>query len=242
MDIKIFKTQEEASLYAADLLTELIRNKPDAVLGLATGSTPEPVYAELVRRHKEEGLDFSRIKTINLDEYVGLSGDHDQSYRYFMNHHLFDHVNIDKANTNVPNGLAADPEAECKAYDEKWAALGGTDVQVLGMGPNGHVGFNEPGDHLVGGTHLEDLTDETVEANSRFFASIDDVPRKALTMGMNDIMGAKQIIMIAFGPKKAAAVSAFADDKITCANPSTFVKMHPNAVLIVDEEAAAGLK
>lgn len=242
MDIKVFRTCEEASAYAADLVEAVIRKRPDCVLGLATGSTPEGLYAELVRRHQTDSLDFSQVKSINLDEYIGLTGDHNQSYRYFMDSHLMNHVNIDRANTFVPNGTAVDLEAECRAYDQKWLDLGGTDIQVLGIGPNGHIGFNEPGEILHADTHIEVLTQETIDANARFFASADEVPRRAITMGMRDIMSAQQLIVLAFGAGKAEAIARFNDDQVTPDCPVTFIKLHPNATLIVDEAAAALLK
>ncbi len=241
MKIKVFKTIEEADMFAADLMAEVIKNKPNAVLGLATGSSPEGMYAELVRRHQAGDLDFSGLTTVNLDEYIGLGEEHKESYRYFMNHHLFNHVNIDPAKTHVPNGQATDLKAECKAYDELWRQLGGTDIQVLGIGPNGHIGFNEPALRLRGNTHVTQLTDNTIEANSRFFDSIDDVPTKAITMGMDHIMKAKKLIILAFGEVKRRVISEFANDEITSDIPVTLCKLHPDATLIVDEVAGADL-
>ena len=174
-------------------MAESIKNNPKAILGLATGGSPIGMYKELIRMNKEGEIDFSTITTVNLDEYVGLSGEHTQSYRYFMNDNLFNHINIDKKNTYVPNGLAENIEEECKNYDAKIAELGGTDVQLLGIGNNGHIAFNEPDQELVAGTHLTGLTEDTIKANARFFDSIDEVPKTALTMGLGGIMKSKKI-------------------------------------------------
>ena len=200
------KNYEELSKKAADIIGSLVVLKPDAVLGLATGSTPVGAYKELIKGYEEGRYDFSKIKSVNLDEYKGLSGDHDQSYRYFMNTNLFDHVNIDKANTNVPAGLVDDGEAECERYNQLIKELGGIDLQLLGIGGNAHIGFNEPCDEFVKGTHLVTLEEDTREANARFFNSIDEVPTQAYTMGIENIMSAKKILLLANGKAKAQAV------------------------------------
>ena len=196
------KNYEEMSYEAAKLLAAQIVMRPDCVLGLATGSTPIGTYDQLVKWYEEGKLDFSKVRSVNLDEYCGLDGDNDQSYRYFMDHNLFDRVNIDKANTNVPNGKAADPAAEGERYDALIAELGGVDIQVLGIGYDGHIGFNEPGPAFIKPTHMVDLDPSTIEANARFFASADDVPRQANTMGMGGIMSARKVLLMANGGVK----------------------------------------
>lgn len=238
MKVIITKNYEELSKVAAKEMAEVIKNNPSAILGLATGGSPIGMYKELIRMNKDGEIDFSTVTTVNLDEYVGLSGDHPQSYRYFMNDNLFNHINIDKKNTYVPNGLAKDVEEECKNYDSKIAQLGGTDVQLLGIGNNGHIAFNEPDEALVSGTHLTNLTEDTIRANARFFDSIDEVPKTALTMGLGGIMKSKKIIVIASGESKAEAVKAMVNGKISTNMPASMLQMHRDVVVIVDEEAA----
>ena len=238
MKVIITKNYEELSKVAAKEMAEVIKNNPRAILGLATGGSPIGMYKELIRMNKDGEIDFSTVTTVNLDEYVGLSGDHPQSYRYFMNDNLFNHINIDKKNTYVPNGLAKDVEEECKNYDSKIAQLGGTDVQLLGIGNNGHIAFNEPDEALVSGTHLTNLTEDTIKANARFFDSIDEVPKTALTMGLGGIMKSKKIIVIASGESKAEAVKAMVNGKISTNMPASMLQMHRDVVVIVDEEAA----
>ncbi len=234
---------------AADIVTEVIKNKPDAVLGLATGSSPIEMYRELVARCARGEISFKQVKSVNLDEYVGLAPDHDQSYAYFMHHNLFDSVDIDVANTNLPNGLASDPAAECKRYDAVVASMGGIDLQVLGIGLNGHIGFNEPSDAFTEGTGLVDLTQSTIDANSRFFENKSLVPTQAFSMGVGQIMSAKKILLIATGEAKAqileralfgeitprvpASVLRRADDVVVCADRaalSVILKNHPDSV------------
>ena len=215
MNFKIFKTYEEASKFAADYIATALKDKKNSVLGLATGSSPEGMYKELISMYKNGDVDFSKVHSVNLDEYVGLEGTHPQSYRYFMNDRLFDHVNIDLQNTRVPNGVAKDLEEEAKAYTKMVESLGAIDVQVLGIGPNGHIGFNEPGEKLTVNTHVADLTEGTIEANARFFDSKDEVPTKALTMGTAQIMKAKKILLIASGENKAWAVKQLTTEEIT---------------------------
>ena len=233
MKILCFDSAEALAKAAAGEIAALIEKKPDCVLGLATGSTPEDTYRELVRMHKEEGLDFSRVTSYNLDEYVGLDPTHPQSYRYFMNVHLFDHVNIDKASTHIPDGNYPSGEA----YDAAIAAAGGVDLQVLGIGRNGHVGFNEPGEYLVTGTHEAILTEDTREANARFFASIDEVPKSAMSMGMGSIFAARKILLLALGEGKREAIRALLDEKITPMIPATLLKLHPDVTVLCDRAA-----
>ncbi|MPQ42357.1 glucosamine-6-phosphate deaminase [Clostridium tarantellae] len=238
MRLIIAKDYNEMSKIAADEMAKSIKSNPEIVLGLATGGTPVGMYKELIKMYENGELDFSKVKSVNLDEYVGLSGEHNQSYRYFMNKNLFNHINIDKNNTFVPNGLSEDVEKEGKIYDEKIKELGGIDVQLLGLGNNGHIGFNEPNDELTVGTHLTNLKQDTIEANARFFSSIDEVPKKAITMGLGGIMKAKEIIVIASGKGKADIVSKLMNGKITTDIPASMLQMHNNVIVIVDEDAA----
>ena len=238
MRLIITKNYEELSKVAANEMANVVKNNPSAILGLATGGSPIGMYKELIRMNKAGEIDFSKVTTVNLDEYVGLSGEHSQSYRYFMNDNLFNHINIDKKNTYVPNGLAENIEEECKNYDNKIAELGGTDVQLLGIGNNGHIAFNEPDENLVSGTHLTNLTQDTIEANARFFDSIDEVPKTALTMGLGGIMKSKKIIVIASGESKAEAVKEMVSGKISTKMPASMLQMHRDVTVIIDEDAA----
>lgn len=231
------KNYEELSKKAADIIGSLVVLKPDAVLGLATGSTPVGAYKELIKGYEEGRYDFSKIKSVNLDEYKGLSGDHDQSYRYFMNTNLFDHVNIDKANTNVPAGLVDDGEAECERYNQLIKELGGIDLQLLGIGGNAHIGFNEPCDEFVKGTHLVTLEEGTREANARFFNSIDEVPTQAYTMGIENIMSAKKILLLANGKAKAQAVYDTCFGPVKPQVPASILQLHADCIVIADEDA-----
>lgn len=238
MKLIVVNNYEELSKVAAKEFSKIIKEKENAVLGLATGGTPVGMYKELIKMYEKKELNFSKITTVNLDEYIGLNPEHNQSYRYFMNNNLFNHINIDKSNTFVPNGLAEDLEAQCKEYDQKIVELGGIDIQLLGVGNNGHIAFNEPNNELSSGTHIISLTDNTIEANARFFDNIDDVPRKAITMGVGGIMKAKKIILIASGESKAEAIKGIFSGKITTANPATMLQMHRDVTVIVDEAAA----
>ena len=238
MKLIVVNNYEELSKVAAKEFSKIIKEKENAVLGLATGGSPVGMYKELIRMYEQKELNFSKITTVNLDEYIGLNPEHNQSYRYFMNNNLFNHINIDKSNTFIPNGLAEDLEAQCKEYDQKIAELGGIDIQLLGVGNNGHIAFNEPNNELSSGTHIISLTDNTIEANARFFDNIDDVPRKAITMGVGGIMKAKKIILIASGESKAEAIKGIFSGKITTANPATMLQMHRDVTIIVDEAAA----
>ena len=211
--------------------------KPDCILGLATGSSPIGTYKELIKRCEEGDLDFSQVQSVNLDEYKGLSRDNDQSYYYFMNHNLFDHINIDKANTHVPNGMESDAEKECANYEELIKSLGGIDLQLLGLGHNGHIGFNEPAEEFDKVTHCVDLQESTIEANKRFFASADDVPRQAYTMGIGTIMSAKKIVVVVSGEDKADIVKRAFSGPITPSVPASILQMHPDVTVICDAAA-----
>lgn len=236
MQIRVVENYEEMSLIAARMIGNIIHDKPDCVLGLATGDTPIGTYDHLVREYKAGRLDFSRVRSVNLDEYYPISADNEQSYRYFMNNHLFDRVNIDKANTNVPDGSAKDVELFCREYEQKMKDLGGIDVQILGIGRNGHIGFNEPDTGLKQNTHLTSLTESTIEANSRFFENEEDVPKHAITMGIRSIFKARKIIVLASGEGKADAVKAMLGD-ISTLCPASLLCLHPDVVLICDKAA-----
>ena len=230
-------TYEEMSAEAARLIEEQIAEKKNCVLGLATGSTPEGMYAELCRDYKAGKVDFSEVTTVNLDEYCGLPAEHDQSYRYFMNVNLFDHVNLDPARTFLPNGNAEDLEAEAVRYEKMVADMGYADLQILGVGRNGHIGFNEPAESLFTDTHVTALTKDTIRANSRFFPSVNDVPKRALTMGVGTIMAARKIVVLASGEGKRPALAALLGDMVDTLYPITLLKLHPNVTLICDDAA-----
>lgn len=238
----IIKDRTEASAIGAAMIARLIRQKPDAVLGLATGSTPLPLYQELIRLHKEEGLDFSRVTTFNLDEYVGLAPDHPASYNAFMRENLFDHINIPAASIHIPDGLAANIEAHCQSYEDQIIAAGGIDLQVLGIGGDGHIGFNEPTSSLASRTRIKTLTEETRQDNARFFASIDDVPYHVLTMGVGTVMDSRVCLMLAFGEQKADGVAAMVEGPISASIPATVLQMHQRVHVLVDAGAASKLK
>ena len=242
MKVIVCKDYEDLSKKAADIIDARVRELPSCRLGLATGSSPVGMYKELARRCKDEGLDFSKITTVNLDEYVGLEGTHDQSYRYFMDDNLFNHINIDKANTYVAKGIG-DAEENLKEFNDVIDS-GVTEIQVLGVGPDGHLAFNEPGDTLWDKAHMETLDESTIDANARFFASKDDVPRRAFTMGMGQIMQAKTLLMIISGNKVEAATKLLLEDKLDPHCPATFMKMHRDAYVFLEEDLAnkIGLK
>ena len=237
MRIIAVKNYDEMSRKAANLIGAQVIMKPDCVLGLATGSTPVGTYKNLIAACEAGDLDFSQVTSVNLDEYKGLSGDHDQSYRYFMNTNLFNHVNINKENTNVPNGLTEDGDAECARYDAVIDEAGGIDLQLLGIGGNGHIGFNEPADIFEKGTHLVTLTEETRQANARFFASIDDVPTHAYTMGVGNIMSAKKVLLLANGEAKAQALYASLFGPVDPRVPASILQLHADVTIIADEAA-----
>lgn len=236
------KNYEELSRKAANIIAAQITLKPDCLLGLATGSSPIGTYDNLVSMYESGNLDFSRVRSVNLDEYMGLGGDNDQSYRYFMNKHLFERVNIDMANTHVPDGTVLDSEKACAAYNALLAEMGTIDLQVLGIGPNGHIGFNEPDDHFAAETHCVDLADATIQANKRFFENEADVPRKAYTMGIGNIMSAKMIVLVANGKNKAKALAAALKGPVTPQCPASILQFHPNAIIIADEDALSELE
>ena len=238
MNIIITENYSEMSKLAAKQIAAIINNKPEAILGLATGGTPIGLYNELIEMNKKNLVSFSKVTTVNLDEYIGLPESHPQSYRYFMNDKLFNYIDVDINRTFVPNGLAEDVAEEGRKYDKMIDDLGGIDIQLLGIGKNGHIAFNEPDEDLIAGTHLTSLTESTIKANSRFFDSIDEVPKYAITMGLGQIMKSKKIILIASGEDKAEAVKALVSGKITTNNPATMLQMHRDVVLIVDKDAA----
>ena len=241
--MKIYVTEEYKALSrkAANIVSAQVILKPNSVLGLATGSTPEGMYAQLVDWYKKGDLDFAGVKSVNLDEYVGLEQTHEQSYHYFMENNLFAHVNINPANTNIPDGLAADPAAECKWYNQVIRDMGGIDLQVLGLGGTGHIGFNEPGDAFELETHVVDLKEETIKANSRFFASPDDVPRQAMTMGIKSIMMARKILLMVSGEDKADAVKRAFVGTVTPQVPASILQLHPSVPLVGDKAALSKL-
>lgn len=242
MRVIICKDSDEMSRTAAQIFAERIRKKPNIVLGLATGGTPVKMYKELIRMCKEEKLDFSKVATYNLDEYLGISGDHDQSYRYFMNENLFNHININKANTHVLNGKAKDAAAECKAYEEAIKKAGGIDIQLLGIGGNGHIAFNEPGSPKNSRTRVVDLTEKTIQDNARFFASINDVPKQALSMGNGTILEAKEIVLIADKTSKADAIAKSIEGPATEQVPASLLQAHRKVTFVIDKDAAGNLK
>ena len=240
MKVIITENYEEMSRAAADIIIGLVRKNPEAVLGLATGSSPIGTYDNMVKDHLENGTSYKNIKTVNLDEYVTLAPDHDQSYAYFMRKNLFDRVDIDLANTNLPSGIAPDAQAECDRYNALLDTMK-QDIQLLGLGSNGHIGFNEPGTPFGSVTHLVDLTENTIKDNSRLFANIEDVPRQALSMGIKNIMQAKSILMVVSGANKADAVYGMVKGEVTPDLPASVLQLHPNVTVICDKAAAAKL-
>ncbi|MCI6909051.1 MAG: glucosamine-6-phosphate deaminase [Eubacteriales bacterium] len=236
------KDYDQMSQIAARYFAAQVLLKPTSVFGFATGSTPIGLYKELIRKNAEGKITFKYAHTVNLDEYYGMPRDHEQSYYSFMHANLFDHIDIDPANTRLPNGMAEDADAECRAYDEHIASLGGVDMQLLGIGHDGHIGFNEPSDHFSLGTNCVTLTEMTIEANKRFFASANDVPRKALTMGMREIMQAKKIVMVVNGKDKAQILYDSFCGPITPAVPASILQLHPDVTLVADEAALSVMK
>ena len=237
MKLIICKNYDEMSAAAAEIVADVMKAKPACVLGLATGSTPVGMYKKLIEKNAAGEIDFSAVTTVNLDEYYPISPENNQSYRYFMNENLFDHVNIDKARTFVPDGRASDPVAACEAYEEIVASVGAADIQVLGIGQNGHIGFNEPDSALEVRTHVTGLTESTIKANARFFASESDVPTKALTMGIGTILSAKKIIILANGAAKAEAVKKMLAGKLDTSCPASMLNLHADVTVICDEAA-----
>jgi glucosamine-6-phosphate deaminase len=238
MEIIIQPTPEAASAIAARIVARLLREKPNAVLGLATGSTPLLLYRELIRAK----LDFRRVTTFNLDEYVGLPPDHPQSYHQFMWENFFRHINIPKNQVHIPDGMAADIPAFCRHYEEQIAAAGGIDLQVLGIGRDGHIGFNEPSSSLASRTRIKTLTPRTRQDNARFFERADHVPHHCITMGIGTIMEARQVLLLAFGKAKARAIAEAVEGPITSMNPASILQMHPVAKVCLDEAAASDLE
>jgi glucosamine-6-phosphate deaminase len=238
MKVIITENYEEMSKKAAEILIGIVKENPNAVLGLATGSSPIGAYQNMIKDHKENGTSYKGVHTVNLDEYVGLTADHDQSYAYFMRDNLFNHVDIDLKNTNVPCGAAKDLQKECDRYNallEEYKQ----DVQLLGIGSNGHIGFNEPGTPIDSVTHLVDLTENTIKDNSRLFASIDEVPRQALSMGIKNIMNAKSVVLVASGKNKAKAVYGMVKGEVTPEVPASILQLHPFVTLVCDKDAAS---
>lgn len=242
--MKIYKAKDykDMSRKVANIISAQVIMKPNCVLGLATGSTPIGTYDQLVEWYNKGDLDFSEVTTVNLDEYKGLPRTNDQSYYYFMHQHLFDRVNIDPERTNVPNGMEPDAEKECGRYEELIRSLGGVDLQLLGLGHNGHIGFNEPGEAFEKETHCVDLTESTIEANKRFFASADDVPKQAYTMGIKTIMQAKKILIVVNGENKADIVERAFFGPVTPEVPASILQLHNDVTLVGDEEALAKIE
>ncbi len=241
MEIVIKETYEEMSQLAAQLIAGIIRRKPRAVIGLATGSTPLGTYRELIRIHKDEGLDFSQVVSFNLDEYVGLPNDNEQSYHYFMWENLFKHINIVPANVHIPDGVAAELKEACDNYEIEIDDHGGIDVQLLGIGCNGHIAFNEPGSSLGSRTKIKTLTEKTRQDNARFFDSIDEVPKYCVTMGIGTILEARKLVLLANGENKAEAIQAALEGAITVSVPASAVQLHPDVTVIMDKAAASKL-
>ena len=238
MKVIVTNSYDETCAVIANMIKELVNAKPDAKLGLATGGTPVPIYKKLIEMNKAGEVDFSRVHTVNLDEYCGIPGTHDQSYRYFMDTNLFDYINIDKKNTFVASGMG-DFEANARELEEKVREGGAADLQLLGIGNNGHIAFNEASDHLIAVAHTEKLTESTINANARFFEKKEDVPTMAITMGMGDILAAKKVVLAATGLAKVPAIKGLLMDAvITTQNPSTMLKMHEDAVVVIDRELA----
>lgn len=237
MKIIVAKDEKEIGCLAADIYEQLIASKPDCVLGLATGSSPLPLYAELVKRCDEGRIDFSAVRSVNLDEYRGLAPEHPQSYRRFMQENLFDKINIKRENTFVPDGLAEDADAACRAYEDNITSLGGIDLQLLGIGHDGHIGFNEPDDDFPLTTHVVTLTEMTREANERFFSCLDEVPHEAVTMGIGTVMAAKKIIMIVTGAGKADILRQLKYGEVRPELPASVLHLHPDVTVFCDEAA-----
>ncbi len=238
MKVIVEKDYKKMSKKAAQLVKHQINEKPDSVLGLPTGGTPLQMYSELIDMYKRGEVDFSQVVTFNLDEYYGLTPDHPQSYHYYMYNNFFDHVNIKEENINILDGMTQNIEKECEEYERKIEQAGGIDLQVLGIGPNGHIGFNEPSQSLKDKTHLVKLTEETREANSRFFESKEEVPKKALTMGISTILKSDKIIIMAAGENKASTINKTLSGQINTCTPSTLLQTHPDVTVIVDKDAA----
>jgi glucosamine-6-phosphate deaminase len=242
MLVVVVDSYEELSKNGAKQVADLVRKKPDCVLGFATGSTPVGLYEELIRMHKEEGLDFSKVVTFNLDEYVGLHPAHERSYHYFMWKKLFDHINVDPRYVHIPDGEAENVAEQCDWYEAKIVEFGGIDLQILGIGANGHIAFNEPLSSLGSRTRIKTLKESTRLDNARFFDSLDEVPKYAITMGVGTIMEAHGLLLMASGPEKADAVKETVEGPVTAQYPATIVQMHRFATILIDREAASKLQ
>jgi glucosamine-6-phosphate deaminase len=239
MIMQVYSDATKVGEAAAGVIAAQVTVDPFSVLGLATGSTPLPTYESLIKLYNAGLVNFSTVRTFNLDEYVGISRVHDQSYYYFMFENLFSKINIDPENVQVPYPASSNPADDCKAYDEAIEAAGGIDLQLLGIGNNGHIAFNEPSSTFTFGTHIVELTQSTIEANKRFFASANEVPKKAITMGTGSIMKARSILLIATGANKAEAVKAMVQGKIDPQCPASILQLHPNTIIFLDKEAAS---
>ena len=237
MKIIVVENYEEMSERGAEIIAEVIKTNPNATLGLATGSSPIGLYKRLISQYEQGEISFKDIHTVNLDEYVGLNGENNQSYRYFMNNQLFNHVDIDKNNTHVPCGVAEDMEKECERYTQI-IRDNPQDIQLLGLGSDGHIGFNEPGSPFDGHTHIVELEESTIKDNARLFDKIEDVPKSAITMGIADVMQAKSVLLIANGANKAQAVKAMIQGEVTEDCPASILQRHNNVTVIIDKEAA----
>ncbi len=242
MEIIIRDDYAAVSQQAAAAVADLLRTQPQAVLGLATGSTPLGLYQELIRLHREESLDFSQVTTFNLDEYVGLAADHPQSYHYFMHDNLFRHINVPSDNIHIPDGTASDYQTFCKSYEARIESCGGIDLQVLGIGSDGHIAFNEPGSSLASRTRIKTLARQTIDDNARFFDSVDDVPIYAITMGVGTILDARRIILLANGANKSSAVAAAVEGPVTSMCTASVLQNHADTTFFLDTEAASQLK
>lgn len=241
MTISIFSSVEELNIAAAELFIKAVQHNPKIVLGFSTGNSPKGIYHLLVEDHLNNGTSYKSVTAFNLDEYEGLDGFSEQSYRYFMDTHLFNHLDIDKSNTNLPSGLG-DLEANCRIFDEKVVKAGGIDLQLVGIGTNGHIAFNEPGTPFDSKTHIANLSEETIEANSKDFLSKEDIPKRAVTMGIQSIMETKKIVMVAFGKSKANAIKKMIEGPIHVDMPASILQKHPDVTVFLDQEAASLLK
>lgn len=236
MQVKTFDNTMELDMYAAQLFADTLKNKPNATLGLATGSTPVGIYGKMIEMYKNGAISFKDATTFNLDEYVGLSPDHEQSYAHFMNEHLFNHIDLPKHHAHLPKGTVPDLKAECAAYDRMLGEQP-IDIQLLGLGLNGHIGFNEPDQELQNGTHIVELEESTREANARFFDNLEDVPTKAITMGVGSILKADSILLVVKGADKAGIVKQALQGPITTEVPASLLQTHKNVLVLVDREA-----
>jgi len=242
MEVIVTRDYDEMSWVTGQIIRRRILRKPDSVLGLATGGTPIGTYKEMIRMHREEGLDFSKVTTFNLDEYLGLPPAHPQSYHYFMHENLFKHINISPRHIFIPNGMAEDIDGQCQWYEEQIRKAGGIDFQLLGIGSDGHIAFNEPGSSLGSRTRLKTLTESTVQDNARFFEREEDVPHFAITMGVGTILEAREIVMIVSGEKKAAVCAEFVEGPVTARVTASALQLHPRVEVVLDEAAASQLQ